>query len=81
MASKIDEIRQTVFKERKPNFSDLFGGNGRLLPIVWVGIGLSVLQQFVGINVIFYYSSVLWRAVGFSDQDSLKTRANVILSC
>ncbi|MHC5730226.1 MAG: MFS transporter, partial [Nostoc sp.] len=35
------------------------------------GIGLSVLQQFVGINVIFYYSSVLWRAVGFSEKDSL----------
>jgi SP family sugar:H+ symporter-like MFS transporter len=34
------------------------------MPIVWVGIGLSVFQQFVGINVIFYYSSVLWHAVG-----------------
>jgi SP family sugar:H+ symporter-like MFS transporter len=42
-----------------------------LLPIVWVGIGLSVFQQFVGINVIFYYSSVLWQAVGFSEKDSL----------
>jgi MFS transporter, SP family, sugar:H+ symporter len=72
VAAKIEEIRQTVFKERKPNLSDLFGKNGRLLPIVWVGIGLSVLQQFVGINVIFYYSSVLWRAVGFSEEDSLK---------
>ncbi len=72
VTAKIEEIRQTVFKERKPNLSDLFGKNGRLLPIVWVGIGLSVLQQFVGINVIFYYSSVLWRAVGFSEQDSLK---------
>jgi MFS transporter, SP family, sugar:H+ symporter len=72
VASKIKEIRQTVFKERKPNLSDLFGKNGQLLPIVWIGIGLSVLQQFVGINVIFYYSSVLWRTVGFSEQDSLK---------
>ncbi|MGB8702047.1 MAG: sugar porter family MFS transporter [Thermosynechococcaceae cyanobacterium] len=72
IASKIEEIRQTVFKERKPNLSDLLGKNGRLLSIVWIGIGLSILQQFVGINVIFYYSSVLWRAVGFSEQDSLK---------
>ncbi|MGL6343375.1 MAG: MFS transporter, partial [Waterburya sp.] len=39
--------------------------------IVWVGIGLSLLQQFVGINVIFYYSSILWRAVGFSEANSL----------
>ncbi len=68
---KIEEIRQTVLRERKPSFSDLKGRNGGLLPIVWIGIGLSVFQQFVGINVIFYYSSVLWRAVGFSEKDSL----------
>lgn len=72
IASKITEIQQTVFKERKPNFSDLVDKKGGLLPVVWIGIGLSVLQQFVGINVIFYYSSVLWRSVGFSEQDALK---------
>ena len=32
--------------------------------IVWIGILLSVFQQFVGINVIFYYSNILWQAVG-----------------
>jgi sugar porter (SP) family MFS transporter len=69
--SKIEEIRQTVMREREPRFSDLLGRNGGLLRIVWIGIGLSVLQQLVGINVIFYYSSVLWRAVGFSEQNSL----------
>ncbi|MBP5976431.1 sugar porter family MFS transporter [Brasilonema sp. CT11] len=68
---KIEEIRQTVLREREPKFSDLLSRSGGLLPIVWIGIGLSVLQQFVGINVIFYYSSVLWRAVGFSEKDSL----------
>jgi MFS transporter, SP family, sugar:H+ symporter len=72
VSEKIAEIRQTVFRERKPNFSDLLGKDGKPLRIVWIGIGLSVLQQFVGINVIFYYSSVLWRAVGFSEADSLK---------
>lgn len=68
---KIAEIRLTVLRERQPKFSDLLTRSGGLLPIVWVGIGLSLLQQFVGINVIFYYSSILWRAVGFSEQDSL----------
>jgi MFS family permease len=32
---------------------------------------LSVFQQFVGINVIFYYSSTLWQAVGFTEEDAL----------
>jgi Na+/melibiose symporter-like transporter len=68
--AKVQEIRQTVIRERKPQLSDLMGRHG-LLQIVWVGLGLSVLQQLVGINVIFYYSSVLWQAVGFSEQNSL----------
>lgn len=69
--AKVAEIRQTVSRERPPRFSDLLSRSGGFLPIVWVGMGLSVLQQFVGINVIFYYSSTLWRAVGFSERDSL----------
>ena len=50
---------------------DLRGPRFGLLPIVWVGILLSVFQQFVGINVIFYYSSTLWQAVGFSEDNAL----------
>ncbi|HEY9615003.1 MFS transporter, partial [Allocoleopsis sp.] len=57
--SKVEEIRQTVSREDKPKFSDLLSRSGGLLPIVWAGMGLSILQQFVGINVIFYYSSIL----------------------
>ena len=67
----IEEIRRTVNTERKPKLSDLLSRSGGLLPIVWIGMGLSVLQQFIGINVIFYYSSTLWQAVGFSEQNSL----------
>ena len=69
--AKIQEIRQTVNMERKPQFSDLLSRSGGLLPIVWIGMGLSIFQQFVGINVIFYYSSILWQAVGFSESNSL----------
>jgi SP family sugar:H+ symporter-like MFS transporter len=69
--AKVAEIRSTVRTERKPQLQDLWGGRYGFLPIVWVGIGLSVFQQFVGINVIFYYSSVLWRAVGFTEESAL----------
>src|SRR3954468_18696661 len=69
--AKGERIRQTLSSERAPKLADLRGPAVGLLPIVWVGIGLSVFQQFVGINVIFYYSSVLWQAVGFSEKDSL----------
>lgn len=71
VSAKVVEIRQTVLTERSPRFSDLLSRRGGLLPIVWVGVGLSILQQFVGINVIFYYSSILWQDVGFSEKNSL----------
>lgn len=41
-----------------------------LKPIVWIGIVLSIFQQFVGINVIFYYSTELWSSVGFPSSAS-----------
>lgn len=68
--SKLLDIQRTVLSERRPRLADLRGRRG-LLPIVWIGIGLSMFQQFVGINVIFYYSSVLWQSVGFSERSSL----------
>lgn len=69
---KIERIKETLVHESQPSWHDLRGPALGLLPIVWVGIGLSVFQQFVGINVIFYYSNVLWQAVGFSEADSFK---------
>lgn len=73
----VREIRMTVERSKKPALSDLFlSGNRRLHPIVWAGIALSILQQFTGINVVFYYGSVLWQAAGFSESDALFT--NVI---
>jgi MFS transporter, SP family, sugar:H+ symporter len=69
--AKLAQIHQTMKTHAAPRWRDLRGPTMGLLPIVWVGIGLSVFQQFVGINVIFYYSSILWQAVGFNENDSL----------
>ncbi|WP_233127119.1 sugar porter family MFS transporter [Rodentibacter sp. Ppn85] len=35
-------------------------------PVVWMGISLAFVAQFTGINIILYYASSLWSAVGFS---------------
>ena len=68
--STITQIRESVMQERKPHYRDIFVG-GRILPVVWVGISLSVFQQFVGINVVFYYGSVLWQTAGFGESKAL----------
>lgn len=67
---KLAAIKATINTETRQSLRSLVGGNGWLLPIVWVGILLSVFQQFVGINVIFYYSTSLWKSVGFTESDS-----------
>jgi sugar porter (SP) family MFS transporter len=70
LRKKLDDIQISLEREHKPRWGDLVGGRASLLPIVWVGIVLSVFQQFVGINVIFYYSTTLWNSVGFSESNS-----------
>ena len=70
---KIEEIRSTLNAEKRESLSDLRGDRFGLKPIVWVGILLSVFQQFVGINVIFYYSTTLWLSVGFDESQALMT--------
>ena len=86
-ARKVEEIRGSLAGDHhRPRLSDLFDkAAGRIRPIVWVGLGLAIFQQLVGINVVFYYGSVLWQSVGFSENDSLKINilngALSILSC
>lgn len=67
---KIEQIRKTLQSEQRESLSDLRGSRLGLKPVVWLGILLSVFQQFVGINVIFYYSNTLWRSVGFTESDA-----------
>lgn len=67
----VNEIRTAIEEDRKNKGASLRGPVLGLQGIVWVGIILSTFQQFVGINVIFYYSTTLWKAVGFDESNSL----------
>ena len=75
---RIADIQKSIKREDKPSFRDLRGKRFGLLPLVWVGILLAAFQQLVGINVIFYYSTSLWKSVGFAD--SFSYTASVITS-
>ncbi|MFD5723367.1 sugar porter family MFS transporter [Streptomyces sp. NPDC127036] len=68
--ARVAEIEHAMKREHKSSFKDLLGGTVFFKPIVWVGIGLSVFQQFVGINIAFYYSATLWQSVGVDPTDS-----------
>jgi len=70
---KIEQIRTSLEREKSESLGDLLGNRFGLKPIVWVGILLAGLQQLLGINVIFYYSTTLWQSVGFDESQALAT--------
>ncbi|PXW32629.1 UNVERIFIED_CONTAM: sugar porter (SP) family MFS transporter [Williamsia faeni] len=71
--ARVKEIRLTLKRESSVSIKDIRGPSFGLHPLVWVGIWIAVLQQFVGINAIFYYSTTLWQSVGFSESESFRT--------
>lgn len=69
--STIDQVKQAIEEDRENKRFSIKGKALGLQPIIWVGIIVMVLQQFVGINAIFYYSTTLWSSVGFSSDNAL----------
>ena len=70
--AQISDVKSSLHSDKKPSIRDLFiDGSKKVHPIVWAGVALSVFQQFVGINVVFYYGSELWQAAGFDESQSL----------
>lgn len=72
VTAQVQQVQLSLRGEKKPGLRDLFiSGKKAIHPVVWVGIALSVFQQFVGINVVFYYGADLWQAAGFDESQSL----------
>src|SRR5256885_1002317 len=73
----VRQVEQTLETERRPRLSDLIiPSTRRIAPVLWVGMGLAAFQQFVGINIIFYFGEILWKAAGATEQWAL--RINVL---
>jgi MFS transporter, SP family, sugar:H+ symporter len=69
----VAQVEQSLKGEHRPRLSDLIvPGTGRVASVVWVAMGLAAFQQFVGINIIFYFGAVLWKAAGATEQWSLR---------
>ena len=58
------EIEATLVEKTRPLFS--FGGK-----VIFVGIMISVFQQFIGINAVLYYGPQMFRNAGFSNNVAL----------
>ncbi|MBQ3721192.1 MAG: sugar porter family MFS transporter [Fibrobacter sp.] len=74
--NEVETIQASFKNKKQPKFTDLLeiiNGRERISPILWAGLGLAILQQLVGINVIFYYGTMLWQSVGFGESDAFLT--------
>ena len=69
---KVTEIRRSYSDDHRPRLRDVTAPGTGFRPIVWAGIMLATFQQFVGINIIFYYGETLWRLAGVSEEVALE---------
>ena len=69
--AKIAELTASIEASRHaPGFASLRGPVLGLKRAVWVGIGVAVFQQVLGINAIKNYSNAVWQSVGVGSADS-----------
>jgi sugar porter (SP) family MFS transporter len=66
---EVEDIKEAARNERSSKLGDLFGG--RLRPLLWVGLGLAVFQQFVGINTVIYYAPTILSDTGLTKSASI----------
>jgi SP family sugar:H+ symporter-like MFS transporter len=69
---KLTEIQASFAGDHRPRLRDVTAPGTGLRPIVWGGILLATFQQFVGINIIFYYGETLWKLAGVSESAALE---------
>jgi len=60
----LTEIEATLIEKTRPLLS--FGGK-----VIFVGIMISVFQQFIGVNAVLYYGPQMFRNAGFSNNVAL----------
>jgi len=71
-ARKVADIRASFATDHRPRFADVLAPKTGLRPVVWAGLIIALFQQFVGINVIFYYGETLWKLAGVSEKAALE---------
>jgi len=67
---ELRDMQDVVEKSKEWSLRDLFGK--RVRPLMMVGLGLAVFQQFVGINTVIYFTSTILKYTGSSTNMSIQ---------
>ncbi len=66
---EIEEIKEANRTEGSSTVRDLL--KPKIRPLLWVGIGLAVFQQFVGVNTVIYYAPTILSDTGLTKSSSI----------
>ncbi|HEX6223447.1 MAG TPA: MFS transporter, partial [Chryseolinea sp.] len=68
---ELEAIQDTISQEDtgRVNFRDLF--EPKLFRILMLGIFIAILQQWCGMNVVFYYAADIFQAAGYNMQQMM----------
>lgn len=66
---EVEDVKDAQKKESSTTVRDLLKPNIR--PMIWIGVGLAVFQQFVGINTVIYYAPTILKNTGLTDSASI----------
>lgn len=66
---EIEDVKDAQKKEGSTTVRDLVKPNIR--PLIWIGAGLALFQQFVGINTVIYYAPTILSNTGLTNSASI----------
>jgi MFS transporter, SP family, xylose:H+ symportor len=67
--SSVAAILKAMEKESRTHIRGVFTRG--IMPVLLIGIGLAIFQQFCGINVVFNYTTNIFRSIGASTTEQL----------
>ena len=65
----LSNIKESIRGEIKVSYREVFGKT--VLPVVIIGVGLAVFQQWCGINVVFNYTAKIFESIGADRSEQL----------
>jgi sugar porter (SP) family MFS transporter len=72
---ELADIQRTVSQAGGARLRDMWGG--RIRPLLLVGLGLAVLQQFVGVNTVIYYAPTILQQTGLKADQAITQTVTV----
>jgi sugar porter (SP) family MFS transporter len=66
---ELTEIRKANDEEKASKFRDLV--KPAIRPLLFLGLGLAIFQQFVGVNTVIYYAPTVLKATGLTNSGSV----------